>query len=364
MINRHLLWLLPLIVLQSGCALLSPSYSEGQTQIDQWVKEKQYGRALKALNSVDPKDPHYLEAAEKRKQVEVLAAAYEHDIRQQNNQRLKQGDWAGALDSYDDALDRLPDSVVLKDGLAQLHRKQSEELERLELKRLRTHGDWLKETLPIYRDIARVDPRNRYAQDRLDKMQREAEDVADNLAIHGNRALANNNLDKAENLLGLAADLSDAPAIQESLKQLHAKQVDANQRERSARQKRLARQQAAEQRRQREIKSLLSRFDQAFNKREYSKARNYLRALAKANLATRRYRTLENKLDRAIEQESSRLFETGVNAYSRGKYSEAAKYWRQVLELQPNNKRAQENLERAERVINKLQQLKKKQHSN
>ena len=85
---------------------------------------------------------------------------------------------------------------------------------------------------------------------------------------------------------------------------------------------------------------------------------------AKANLATGRYRTLENKLDRAIEQESSRLFETGVNAYSRGKYSEAAKYWRQVLELQPNNKRAQENLERADRVIEKLQQLKKKQHSN
>ena len=83
MTSARLLLLLPLLAMQTGCVLIT-SYSKGEDRIQQWVKEKQYGNALKALNNIDPKDPDYLKAAEKRKQVEALAAAYEHDVRQHN----------------------------------------------------------------------------------------------------------------------------------------------------------------------------------------------------------------------------------------------------------------------------------------
>lgn len=360
---RYLFWLLPLLGQQSGCALLSThyNYSDSETQIEQWIGEQQYGRALSALGRIEPKDPHYLEAANKRKQVEALVASYEQEIRQQNRQRLSQGNWAAALDSYDEALARLPESMVLKDGLAQLHQQQAEKLEQLELKRLKNKGRWLKQTLPIYRDIARVDPRNRNAKRRLEKIQLEAEAVADELALHGNRAQANNELEAATELLELAAELSSAPAIQESLNKLNEKRSAVAKKARSEREKRLRQQRAAEQQRQRTLKELLVKFEQTFAQNEFDAARRYLAALANAGMKSDQYRTLEQRLNTATDREASRLFEIGVNAYSRGQYAEAATHWREVLKLKPDNKQAKENLERAERVLEKLRELEQKQ---
>lgn len=364
MMPRRLLWLLPLLILlQSGCTLLT-SFSKGEAQIDQWVQEKEYGRALKVLGRVDPKDPDYLEAAARRRQVEALAAGYEHDVRQRNNRLLQQGKWAEALDSYDEALRRLPESAVLKDGLARLHRQQAQELETLELKRLTDQGNWLTQTLPTYRQMAQVDPRNPTAQNRLEKKRREAEMLADELALHGNRSLANNQLAQAERLLTLAAELSDAPAIGESLKKLRQQQALAARQEANERQRRQERARAAERKRQRSIDTLLGKFNQAFEEQQYDAARQHLQALADNNLETGRYRTLQQRLNRAIDQEASRQFESGVNAYSRGQFEQAAGHWRQVLALQPQNKQAQEHLQRAERVLEKLQQLKEKQQAD
>ena len=362
MMSRRLLWLLPLLALQNGCALLTTSYNEDKTQIEQWVSKKEYGRALQALSRVPPKDPHYLDAANKRKQIEVLAAAYEQQVRQENRKLLNEGKWAQALDSYDEALRRLPQSVVLKDGLAKLHRKQSEELDRLELERLRHHGTWLKQTLPTYRDIARVDPRSSAAQRRLERIQEEAEEIADQLALHGNRALANGNLDKAAEHLSLAADLSSAPAIQESLSKLEQQRSVADKQAQSQRNRRFRQKRAAERRRQQKVERLQREFDQAFAQNNFSTARKHLQALSNAGMNSGQYRAMQQKFEHALDKESSRLFEIGVNAYSRGQYAKAADYWRQVLELKPDNKQAKENLERAERVLEKLEELKEKQH--
>lgn len=361
MITRRLFWLLPMLALQSGCALLNTKYSENRPQIDQWIGEQQYGQALKTLSRVEPQDPHYLEAADKRKQVEALAAAYEQEIRQQNSQRLEQGNWAGALDSYDEALTRLPDSVVLKDGLAQLHHMQTEELDRLELQRLKDHGNWLKQTIPTYRDIARVDPRNSDAQRKLQRIINEAESVADQLALHGNRAMANNDLQNAATLLELAAELSSAPAIQESLKKLNQRLSKEQEQARLERQKKLEQQRAAERRRQQAIETQLKKFEAAFKDGQYNSARDHLTALSRSGLDNKRYRTLQQRLSSAIDKAASEQFDAGINAYSRGQYDKAADHWRRVLELKPDNKQAREHLERAERVVEKLRELEQKQ---
>jgi len=357
--QRHSLWL-SLLLLQSGCAMLTP-YNQLEPQVDQWVESKQYDRALDALGSVDAKDPQYLQAAEKRRKVEALAANYEQETRRQTRRDLDEGKWAEALDTYDEALDRLPQSAVLKDGLAQLHHEQDEELERLELERLLAHGLWLKQTLPTYHAIARVDPRNRNARQRLERKQQEATEIAAELALYGNKALADNRLDTADKTLSLAADLSDAPAIAESLKKLRQQQTKVEAKARSEREKRRQRQQAAELARSQRITGLLNAYRKAYAKKNYPQARKELEALRRADRANPKWDKLANELEQATEREAERLFDRGVSAYSRGQFEQAASLWRQALVLKPEYKPAQENLERAERVLEKLQELKQKQ---
>ncbi len=347
--SARLLWLLVPLLLQTGCTVFT-SYQEGETQINQWIKEKQYGKALKSLANVDPTDPDYSTAAKKRKQVEALAASYEHDVRQKNERLLEDGKWAAALDSYDDALDRLPDSAVLKDGLALLHQRQTRELERLELKRLFGYGAWLKEVLPVFDDLVRVDPRSSEARARQQRMRREADSLADELTQYGNRALANNQLDTAERLLVLASQLSDTPTIQESLKNLKQQKIETKQH-----------QQVLELKRKRVTDRLLKEFDKSYNEKAFSRSRDQLQALGEAGLERDQYNKLQTKLQRAIDREAGRLMREGVNAYSRGQFELAIKQWKEVLELQPDNKQASESLQRAEKVLERVQELRVKQ---
>lgn len=346
---KRLLWLLLPLLLQTSCTVFT-SYKQGETQIEKWITEKQYGNALKSLSNVDPTDPDYPVAAKKRKQVEALAASYEHDVRQKNERLLSAGKWAAALDSYDDALDKLPDSAVLKDGLAQLHQEQMRELERLELKRLFGYGAWLKEVLPVFDDLVRVDPRSSEAKARQQQMRREADSLANELTQYGNRALANNQLDTAERLLRLAADLSDTPAIQESLKNLKQQKIEDKQQ-----------QVALELKRKRITDSLLQQFNKSFSRKNFSRAQEKLSALKEAGYDAAEYRTLRKKLQLATDREARRQMREGVNAYSRGQFEQAIKSWKQVLVLQPDNKQADESLQRAEKVLERLKELRIKQ---
>ena len=355
-------WQLTIVVLLSGCATLTTtSYNRMESQVHQWIEAKQYGQALEALSNVPPTDPLYPQAADKRKEVEALAARYEQEVRRQTRTDLDKGKWAQALDSYDEALDRLPKSAVLKDGLAQLHQEQAEELERLELKRLIAHGEWLKETLPTYQDIARVDPRNRNAAQRLDKKQNEAAEVASELALYGNKALANNRFDIADRTLSLAASLSDAPAIEESLKKLRQQQAQAKAIARSEREKRRKQIATAEQNKARQVDEHLKKYRSAFVDKDFVRAREHLQALHKVDRDNPRWDELSKVLRQATEEEMERLFDSGVTAYSRGQFEQAATLWRKVLELEPEHKQAQESLDRAQRVLEKLKELKDKQ---
>ena len=363
MISIRYWLLLSLLTLQSGCALLTPNYTGMETQVDQWIESKEYGRALDALSRVAPTDPQYTHAAEKRKEVEALAARYEQEVRRQTRRDLDKGKWAEALDTYDEALDRLPKSAVIKDGLAQLHQEQAVELERLELERLIDHGEWLKQTIPTYQQIARVDPRNRNASQQLEKKQKEAEETASELALYGNKALANDDLEVADRTLTLAGALSSAPAIIESLQKLRQQQSQAKAKARAEREKQRKRIEAAEQNKARLINEHLKKYRSAFVNKDFISARKHLKALQQADRGNPKWDELNKVLHEATDEEVARLFDNGVSAYSRGQFEKAAGLWRKVLELEPEHTQARESLERTQRVLDKLQELKEKQES-
>lgn len=355
MIAPRYLLLLLVLVLQAGCAVLT-KYDSVEPQVAKWIQSKQYGKALEVLSYVAPTDPDYAKAAEKRKEVEALAARYEQDIRRQTRADVKAGKWAKALDTYDDALNRLPKSALLKDGLAQLHQEQTEELERLELKRLLDHGEWLKKTLPTYKQIVRLDPRSRSAAQKLEDIQSQASRIADELALFGNKALANDRIGIADRTLNLAAKLSNHPAIEESLKKLRQQQAYTNRQ----RDKKRARQKAAARNRAKLASKHLNDYKTAFAKKDFISARSHLKALQEVDPDNPKWKTLDRVLEQATAREVERLFDSGVSTYSRGNFEQAASLWRKALELDPEHRQAQESLDRAQRVLEKLEELKEK----
>lgn len=346
--------------LYSGCATVT-SYAKLEPQLEQWQQEDEYGYALDALERIGPKDPDYPKASQLRKQFEKMAAEYEQRVRKETDRLQKKGDWAAALDQYDVALAKYPKSAVIKDGLAKLHQVQRKTVDSLEFKRLIQHGEWLRNTIPVYRDISRVDPRSSAAQKRLEAIQLEAAKVAKELVVIGNKALANDDLNLADATLPLAYDLHDDPVIEESLATLREIQQRLAQAQREERRKREQRTRAREEKRKREIDNLEKAYRQAFDKRDYLTAGEKLKRLAALDKNHAKLPAMQNNLKAAIDKQVTQLFERGVSAYSRGQFEKAADYWRQALRLAPDHQPARESLDRAEKVLEKIRSLKQKQ---
>lgn len=347
------------VVFYSGCATLN--YAELEPQLKLWEVDHEYGRSIDALGQIDPKDPDYARAAKQRKQIEKKAAEYEQQVRRETSRKLKKGDWAAALDQYDEALSKYPTSAVIKDGLAKLHQQQRDTLEELELKRLIRHGEWLTGVIPFYQDIVRVDPRSSDAQNRLKRIQNEASSIARQLAVIGNKALADNALKKAEATLPLALQLDNDPVIEESLNSLRARQKKIKATQQQARQEKQQEREDEKKKRQRTIKTLLKRYQQAFAKEDFVTARQQLAAIEKVDPKYNKLASMQGTLQKATDNKVAQLFERGVSAYSRGLFEQAASEWRSVLKLDANHQQAKENLERADKVLKKIESLKQKQ---
>jgi tetratricopeptide (TPR) repeat protein len=334
-------------ILLGGCALLP---SQAPQDVDTLLAQQQYGRALESLARVDPKSPDYAAMAERRREVEAQAANYEQAVREQARRYIAIDDWAAALDHYDEALARLPQSMVLRDGLAQLHQQQATVLEGLEIERLLARGNWLKNTRPTYLQITQVDPRSRQARQQLDRFQQQAHEIARQLALHGNRALANQQLDTASKTLLLAQELSDSPAISESVAKLRQEQGAQR-----------SRQQQQRQQQQQQVQQLQNRYQMARNKDDFLAAREHLLELRKRDPENVRWEQEQQVVEALLQARVEQLFSQGVNAYSRGHYEEAAEAWRETLRLNPRHQLAHDNLQRAERVLERIKQLQQRQ---
>ncbi|MEN8168953.1 MAG: hypothetical protein ABFS08_01850 [Pseudomonadota bacterium] len=357
-----LLLFILLTLLQTGC-IPATSYIELKPQLEQWEKDREYGQALQALGQIDPKDPDYTKAAQVRKQVEKRASDYEQLVRKETYKKQKKGDWAAALDQYDEALRKHPRSVVIKDGLAKLHQQQRETINKLEHKRLIQHGEWLRDVLPVYLEGARVDPRNSAAQDRLKRIISEAEDISGELALLGNKAMADNDIKSADTTLTLAFKLNDDPVIEESLKTLRAKQRQANKKYRETQSKNKKIAQTKQKKRKRTIRAITKRYDKAFAKQDFLTAKKLLNEIEKTDRSYNKLSSMKRTLQKAIDTKVSRQFDAGVSAYSRGLFEKAASEWRNVLKLNSSHQQAKENLERAEKVLEKIERLKSKQEN-
>ncbi len=350
------------LIMLTGC-LQSTNFSDVEPRLKEWDKSHEYGRLLDTLSRIDPRDPDYTRAASLRKQVEKRAADYERRVRTETEQKLDKGNWALALDQYDEALGKYPRSAILKDGLARLRQLQQESIDELEKKLLIQRGQWLRDVLPVYRDIARVDPRGNQAQSQLNRIIREAVKISSELALLGDKALADNDLEIAQETIPLAVSLNKDPVIQQSLEILRTRQRLSTTRQLELDRLRQKKAQEKLEKQQRGLRDLVKRHDKAFAAKDFITARKHLIAIESLDRGYSRLAAMKAKLKSATEGEVTRLFNTGVSAYSRGDYEQAAKAWRAALKLDANHQQARENLQRAEKVLEKLESLKLKQGS-
>ncbi len=336
-----------LLLTLSGCSALPVLRPASDSQVNTWVAEQRYGRAIAALQARGNGHPGPADRARLRK-VRAAADAYDRDMSAEVVRRQARGDWQGASTLLDKALDHYPQGKRLNETRRLLRSQQKERLQQLEAKLLIAKAQWLQRSVPIRGEIARTDPGDLYAKWLASQARLEQTETAQRLTDLGNSALQRHDLALAAQCLHLADSLHSSEETTRALAKL------ARLKQREAQKDR--RVQAKE--RAQKSQKLLARVRQAMSKGDLREARRQLAQLSELDTSSPEATRLQQDLDAAIDAKVEELSTRGDRLYTRGHIRQARDSWQSALELDPDNERLLSRIERAERVLEKLNELK------
>lgn len=345
--------LLPLFLLLSlnGCAYLASVSSDLDARLDRWVAQQEYGKALAALRHIKPTHANYALLMKKRDAILIKSEQYERDTVAQATELARRGQWAQALERYEQALTRLPEGKTLRAGQAQLLKQQAARLDDVELDLLIARGEGVLQLLPIYTKRASMDPRSWQAQRELRAAQETAERIGLELTRRGRNALEQRDLNQARRSLPLALRLYPSPETKQANQDLLRRLGPPAPAGKPA---------TARAGRDDETPDLLQRYRKAYGSKEWSEAQRLLALLELQASPPDELAQLRSELNAEVTEAVNKHIESGIAWYSDGKYEQALIVWQQAQQLDPGNERIRAHIERVERVLEKLRTLQEK----
>ncbi|MCI0653971.1 MAG: hypothetical protein L0Y38_00725 [Methylococcaceae bacterium] len=333
-------------------------------QIPQWIQQEEFGKAWDALVSVEADDPDYARYLELRKEVHKKIEQYEESVIRNARNHIEQEQWQEALDIYQDALQKLPKSTVLKDRLAALHDLKRSRTERLERQLQVIRAEELVKSIAVYDEISAVNPYNEKLKNEVAALRKEGIALASKLSEQARSELQNGDIHGALALIELAERLSDEPSILAIGEDIRSKREKL---ERPARKKAKVRSQGRKKQQKAEdtdVTGVLAHFDRLYRDKDYPAAADILKNLGDSADHKQEISVRQTKLKEALRNRIEHFYEQGMQYYSQESYSLALQSWSEVLRLQPDHAGAREYSERVTRIVNKINQLREKQQGS
>ncbi len=338
----------------SACTEYLPVRLISQQQIDQWVKNRQYGKAVTVL---ERRNRQYPSATNKQRLARVRRIA-ERYARQTSTKALRlqqEGNWAASLRLLDQALRNYPQSKTLNKALREIRRRQTVASDKLQTKLLLARGKWLLASIPVQQSLARINPDDTRIQQALRTALRDRTWIASELTRRGITAMRNRNYALAEKCLNLADRLHFSAQTTMALARLASIRYRIQQRRERARKKR------EDRRHRRRIARRIRQAQLALKRGRLLRARKIVTALKNHGAWHPRLYSLDTAIESAIRSRITELTRTGDDLYSHGNIKGAREAWREALRFDPHNATLISRVDRATRVLRHLNELRRKQ---
>lgn len=343
---RRLLVVIPLFVMQllfGGCAYLSSYSSELPEKIDTLIQQQEYGEALAMLEYVRPSHAEYNKLMQQKKRIEKLIPKFETATIKKARKLTRQEKWYPAQQTYEQALKKVPQSKKIHDAQQKFLTQRDNYLKQLELTLLLNRAKWLIKNAPVQKEIVRVIPDEYQRYEELRDYQEKVDETANQLVKCVQSALNASNYNLAETCLSLSEKI-DSKNIDK--KQL----VSAN--------RKLAQAEKIEVRKQNDkTRALIAELKQGYSEDNLRRAQYHLNVLRKQNSRDATSIKLRKQLNKRYREGIDQKIAAGRRLYSGGKIQEALDVWNSLLEIDPGNQKLQAHIDRAERVLKKLQRL-------
>jgi tetratricopeptide (TPR) repeat protein len=355
------------LIALSACTIAPTVPSDGDliASAEALAAQQKFGQALAVLANVTLAHPQYARIAAKRREIAQEAVAFETDVVNEAHALVSSGEWSAAGQVYVTALATYPQSDALQSAYARFKTQRDKRVTNLQRNLVLREGEWLAHDIPLREELIRAAEPER-AQEQLIASKRErAGQLAAQLHVIGLEAMNERDFELAERSLSVADELKPSPEIQRALASLGRMQAQLDEQARAGRMREKAYleekrkavlSRRVEERRQR-TQAILSEYNEAYKRGDLLEAKRLTEELSLLESYHPELPKLQEQVQTAIDVHVKKGLDQGRQLYARGRIEEAIKEWQGLLRYDPDNAELKDNIARAQRVLDKLQQL-------
>lgn len=348
-----------LATLLAACGTL-PTGSERLALVEQLVDEQEFARAENLLADIDARDPEFEALLVRRRAIRPLIQQFEENTLDRVIRLKATDDWPGAEAELEAALQKLPDSEVLRAAEEQFYEDRITRLEDIDREISLLRGEHLAAKTPLVRQAKGVHPGSIKARWQAFRHGREAEGLADELLSCGEQALAESRYDLAESCLRMAASLTQNESTSAQLAQLERRREQEQARAAAEAEAQREAEEAARLARDTEqVNQLKARYQRLVDAGWWVAAKEILTELRAQVPQDSAVLSWSEDLQAIVNEQVAAGIQKGQALYSEGQLHDALAVWRDAARLEPSNPVLQAHIARVERFIAKLQRLDK-----
>lgn len=338
------------LLLLSGCAFINSFNSDLDKQVDIWMAQHEYAKVIDTLNYVRPSNPKYKLLQRKRKQAIIEAKRYEHSQIKLSLDQIENGQWQEADMTLKNAMDKLPESTKLEKTYQEFINQRKQYLRSLYIQLAINTAEWLNKNKDIEQQLKHTQPGSSQVQDTLSRFQDETQKVYPKLLRCGKLAESLDDFGLAQQCYGLANSLVPSASLKQKLAAIRAT-ID----------KRQSRSKKAGTSLSLLGKNLLEKSRQALQKGDLKLALSYYEKIPDDDKQLPIVRRYSREMEHRIRENVRQGIELGRKLYSQGQVEQALAVWNKLRDLEPDNENLLSHIDRAERVMQKIRQLREEQ---
>jgi hypothetical protein len=370
----HLLVLMSIFALP-GCIQFTTTKVASISEIDQWLDNKNYGKALEAAREHRKKhasaeiDNKISEITEKADQYDLDESTAIYTLINNQNINLAKQDLQRALENY-------PQGKRLNKIRSYLKDSESIQISRLQAQQLLAKSEWLLRAKLIQDSLHTIKPESNGT---FTDPSADIEETAAELYHLGLKAMQKGDLELADSCLTMSNKLHSLPFTISAMARLEIlreqqRQQNLHRQKQAIQQKRVVEIQE-EQKNQKENQKLQKKqqaqikleFDTLYystasmlKENQLSTAKTNLDKLNKMMPGNEKLARLNKEFSDKLPSHVEALLTRGRQLYINGKIAKARDIWIKAQKLDPKNEEIAKNIERANRVLGRLDELKKK----
>ena len=332
--------------------------------LDRLLEQHEYARA-RQLTSKHPS----LDTLEVQTRITGEETAYEENIYSQARELQSGNDLLGAVQLLSAALQKVPHSTSLRELRSTIEPERIKQLQTNEREQLIARANYILDQRQLYNHQTNLESPSLGKRWEHTRNQKEAIQLSEQLLEHGQQALQGDNQELAKICLQLSQSLHKTPEVDTLLADIHT--ADEAHKQAAIKQTKLAQKKAKRRKAQNRKKEqqvqknktevLLAETQQALAEDDLQVARAAFVQIPPSAVPDSEVLATQDNLDQAVDVRVKKLMTTGDTQYRADNVLLAVRTWTEALSLDPDNRELRERVERANKVLARLEELKRQQ---